>query len=258
LSAVDSRGRTVRLPACPRRIVSLAPSATELLFEVGAAEQIAGVTTYCDYPPAARAKPKIGDIVLDQEKLSGLQPDVVVTSWSLSPKTSSDLEARGYAVFGIDPQSFEGIAEALLTLGRITGHEAEGRREAEAMMSKVRSVRSFDGPTFYFEHSADPLGTTGPDTYTGRALRQAGGKNIFSGGWRIPIDWESVMARDPELILVAHDRREGLERRAGWKDLRAVRTGRVYFVPKEHFVYPTPRLVDGLEEASRLFHEKNP
>jgi iron complex transport system substrate-binding protein len=255
---LDSRGKQVPLPAHPCRIVSLAPSTTELLYEVGAGDQIAGVTAYCDFPPAARTKPRVGDLVLDPERLSALRPDLIVTSWTLSPKTSSDLETRGYAVFGVDPQSFEEIELALETLGRITGHEREGRTAAEALRARVQAIHAADGPTFYFEHSADPLGTTGPDTYTGRALRRAGGRNIFEGGWHNAIDWEVVMARDPEVILIAHDRRESLERRAGWKELRAVRKGRVYFVPKEHYVYPTPRLAEGLEEAWRLFHEKNP
>ena len=95
------------------------------------------------------------------------------------------------------------------------------------------------------------------ETYLGEALRLAGGRNIFDGGWRL-VDWESVMAKDPEVILIAHDRKEGLDRRAGWKDLRAVKAGRVHFVAKEHFVYPTPRLAEGLEEARRLFHAKGP
>jgi iron complex transport system substrate-binding protein len=91
----------------------------------------------------------------------------------------------------------------------------------------------------------------------GDALRRAGGRNIFDGGWKL-IDWEAVMARDPEVILIAHDRRQGLENRAGWKNLRAVKNGRVHVVALEHYVYPTPRLADGLEEAARIFRAKSP
>lgn len=253
---VDSRGRTVLVPARPERIVSLAPSTTELLFAVGAGSRVAGVTTYCEVPPGARAQ-KIGDIVLDWERLAAIRPDLILAAPSISKKTCSDLEAKGYAVFGVDPQSFEEIAGALETLGGMTGHGDEGRRAAEALRARVRAVAPPAGPTFYFEHSADPLGTTGPESYAGRALRQAGGRNVFDGGWKL-VDWESVMAKDPEVILIAHGRKEGLDRRAGWKDLRAVKGGRVHFVAKEHFVTPTPRLVVGLEEAARLFHAKGP
>jgi cobalamin transport system substrate-binding protein len=254
----DSRGKVVLVPPRPARIVSLAPSTTELLFAVGAADQIAGVTTYCDFPPEAKAKPKVGSIVIDFEALAALKPDLVVTAWSITRKTGAEIEAKGYTVFGIDPHSFEEIAAALVRLGEMTGHAEEGRKAAETVLARVRAVPPLDGPTFYFEHSADPMGTAGTDTYTGRMLARAGGKNIFDGAWRNQIDWETVMSKDPEVILIGHGRREGLERRAGWKDLRAVKHGRVHFVDKEYFIYPTPRLVRGLEEASRLFHAKNP
>jgi iron complex transport system substrate-binding protein len=253
----DSRGKSVSLAWPPRRIVSIIPSATELLFAVGAGEQVAGVTTYCDWPPEAKSKPKIGDIVVDYERLAMLKPDVVITYGSQTKKTSAEIEAKGYAVFSVEPHSFEEIIHALRTLGGLTGHEAEGERAAAALEARVRAVVASPGPTFYFEHSAEPLGTTGPDTYTGDALRRAGGRNIFNGGWHL-IDWETVMASDPDVILIAHERRQGLENRAGWKNLRAVKTGRVHFVALEHYVYPTPRLADGLEEAARIFREKNP
>ncbi len=253
----DSRGMTVRVPHPPRRIVSIAPSTTELLFAVGAGEQVAGVTTYCDWPAGAKAKPKVGDIVVDAERLAALAPDLVLTAYAVTRQTTADLESRGHVVFAVDPRTFEEIASALALLGGITGHAEEGARAAEALRARVGAVRPAPGPTFYFEHSAHPLGTTGPETYAGEALRRAGGRNVFDGGWRT-VEWESVVARDPEVILIAHDRREGLERRAGWRDLKAVRAGRVRFVPKEHFVYPTPRLADGLETAAGIFHEKSP
>jgi len=256
LPVVDSRGKTVLVPARPARIVSLAPSTTELLFAVGAGGQVAGVTTYCEVPAGAKVQ-KVGDIILDWEKLAGIGPDLILAAPSISKKTCQDLESKGYVVFGVDPRSFEEIAKALETVGGITGHGEEGRRAAEALRARVRAVAPSSGPTFYFEHSADPLGTTGPESYVGEALRLAGGRNVFEGGWRM-VDWESVMAKDPEVILIAHDRKEGLERRAGWKDLRAVKAGRVHFVAKEHFVYPTPRLAEGLDEAARIFRAQNP
>jgi len=251
----DARGKRVAVPVHPRRIVSLAPSTTELLFAIGAGEQVAGVTTYCDWPPEARLKPKVGNIVLDLEKLAALGPDLVLTAGTITRNGTDALEAKGLPVFAVDPEGFEEIGRALEMLGGMTGHAREGAAAAKALRERVRDLTPGAGPTFYFEHSADPLGTTGPDTYIGRALALAGGKNIFDGGWRNRIDWEMVLQRDPEVILIAHERKEGLESRAGWKDLRAVKAGRVHVVAKEHYVYPTPRLADGLEEAARLFRE---
>jgi iron complex transport system substrate-binding protein len=254
---VDSRGKTVSIVYPPRRIVSIIPSATELLYAVGAGDQVAGVTTWCDYPPEAKAKPKIGDIVVDYEQLATLRPDVVVTYWAQTKKTSADIESKGIPLFSVEPHSFEEIIRSLRMLGTMTGHEAEGERAAAELERRVNAVAAEPGPTVYFEHSPEPMGTTGPDTYIGDALRRAGARNIFEGGWHL-IDWEAVMKRDPEVILITHDRREGLERRAGWSNLRAVKNKRVYFVAKEHFLYPTPRLVKGLEEVAGILREKNP
>ena len=254
---VDSRGKTVRIVYPPRRIVSIIPSTTELLFAVGAGGQVAGVTTWCDWPPEATSKPKIGDIVVDYEKLTALKPDVVVTYWSQTKKTSADIESKGIPLFSVEPHSFEEISRSLRMLGTMTGHEAEGEKAASELEARVKAVVAAPGPTVYFEHSPEPLGTTGPDTYAGDALRRAGARNIFEGGWHL-IDWEAVMKRDPEVILITHDRKEELERRAGWSNLRAVKNKRVYFVAKANYLYPTPRLVNGLEEAARIFREKNP
>jgi iron complex transport system substrate-binding protein len=252
---VDARGKTVKVPAPPRRIVSIAPSATEMLFEVGAGAQVAGVTAYCSYPAAARERPKVGSLVLDYESIAALKPDLIVTVTSITREKTAELERKGYAVFGADAGTFEEMARMLRALGEATGHPEEGARAADGLLARVSKVKAEPGPTFYFEHSSDPLGTSGPESYVGDALRRAGGRNVFDGGWRL-IDWESVLARDPEVILIAHDQREGLERRAGWSGLRAVKGRRVHFVSKDHYVYPTPRLAEGLEEAHRIFHEK--
>jgi iron complex transport system substrate-binding protein len=254
---VDARGKSVTVVYPPRRIVSIIPSTTELLYCVGAGGQVAGVTTYCDWPPEAKSKPKVGDIVVDYETLAMLKPDVVVTSWSTTKKVAGEIERKGYPVFSVEPRTFEEIADSLRKLGAMTGHEAEGEKAASTLEARVKAVVAPPGPTVYIEHSPEPLGTTGPDTYMGDAIRRAGGRNVFEGGWHL-VDWEAVMARDPDVILIAHDRRYGYETRAGWSKLRAVKNKRVYFVAKEHYMYPTPRLADGLEEAARIFREKAP
>ncbi|MFN3487147.1 MAG: helical backbone metal receptor, partial [Planctomycetota bacterium] len=182
----DGRGKLVRVPEPLRRIVSIAPSATELLFAAGAGDLLVGATRYCDWPPEARAVPRVGDIVIDYERLASLRPDLVVTAYSITRGTTAELEAKGYGVFAVDPDTFEEIGEALRALGDLAGRSESGRRAAEALLERVRSVRPADppGPTFYFEHSADPLGGAGPETYVGDALRRAGGRNVLEGGWR--------------------------------------------------------------------------
>lgn len=253
----DARGKSIRIPVPPQRIVSILPSATELLFAAGAGGQVAAVTTWCLHPPEALQKPKIGAIVVDGERLAAVKPDLVVTTERMTRQATADLEAAGYAVYSIDPVDVPSIADSLRRLGEITGHAEEAGRAAAAFLARVEAVKAAPGPSVYFEHSAEPLGTTGPASFVGDLLQRAGGRNVFDGGFRLT-DWESVLARDPDVILVSHDRRD-LDRRAGWAGLKAVKAGRVHYVDKMLYIYPTPRLAEGLEEAARLLrHAKSP
>ncbi len=249
----DARGKSVRIPFPPKRIVSILPSATELLFAAGAGGQVAAVTTWCLHPPEALKKPKIGAIVVDGERLAAVKPDLIVTTERMTRQTTADLEAAGYTVYSIDPVDVPSIADTLRRLGEITGHVEEAGRAAAAFLARVEAVKAAPGPSVYFEHSAEPLGTTGPESFVGDLLRRAGGRNVFEGGFRL-VDWESVLARDPDVILVSHDRRD-LDRRAGWANLKAVKAGRVHYVDKMLYIYPTPRLAAGLEEAARLLRD---
>ncbi len=243
------------------RIVSIVPSVTELLFAVGAGNQVVGVTNYCIYPPEAKEKEKIGDLVVNYEKIIALNPDVVMSSDRLVRKTNEELTKMGLTVVKTEANSFEEIAEQLRQLGRLTGHESKGEEVARKMMERVRAVeeqvKGKPQPTVFFETTFDPILTAGEDTYTGDAIRRAGGKNIMNDIDRpwAQVSWEVILKRDPDVILIAHEMKDRLKSRAGWSDLKAVKTGRVALVPKEEFVLPTPRLVKGLERAAKLFHE---
>lgn len=245
------------------RIVSIVPSVTEMLFAVGAGDQVAGVTTYCDYPAEARAKEKIGDMRLNFEKVLALKPDVVMTVERMTRETCRALERMGIRVVDVYGESFEEIAEQLRRLGRLTGHPERGEEQARRLTERVRAVeervRGRLQPSFFFESSFDPLWTVTSKAYSGDAIRRAGGRNIMDdveGTW-LEVSWEVVLAHDPDVIFIAHEQTSNLAGRAGWERLKAVKNGRVYVVPKEAFIYPTPRLADGLELAARLLHEKD-
>lgn len=250
---VDARGRKVRVPPKPRRIVSLLPSVTELLFAVGAGPQVVAVSRYCSYPPEVKALPTLGDLAVDPEALVALKADLVVGGVSQNRVAIEGLEQRGFSIFAVEAQGFEAMQTMLRLLGDATGHAEEGARRAEEVRRRVEELTATRAapPSVYFEHSVDPVGTAGTETFIGDLIRRAGGANVIEGGWRL-IDWELVLAKDPDVILVAHGRRADLERRAGWAGLKAVKAGRIHTVPKEHFVYATPRLVEGLAEVRRI------
>ena len=243
------------------RIISLVPSVTEMLYEIGAADQLVGVTDYCVYPPEAAKKEKIGGITINYEKVLALQPDAAFTRSTMTSGTNDDLKRMGIRVVMIDAETLEEIARELKRLGRLTGHAEQGDRAAKDLWDRVRavekSVKGKSRATVYIETTSEPIGTAGTDSYTGDAIRRAGGKNIFDDfghPWG-QVSWESVLKADPDVILIVHDKPVSLESRPGWAELKAVRTGRVHKVPKSEFLYPTSRLVLGMERAAKLFHE---
>jgi iron complex transport system substrate-binding protein len=254
---VDSRGKTIRIAYPPRRIVSIIPSTTELLYAVGAGDQIAGVTTWCDWPPEAKSKPKIGDIQVDYEKLTMLKPDVVVTYWSQTKKTSTDIESKGIPLFSVEPHSFEEIIRSLRMLGRMTGHDAEGEQAASALEARGEGGGRGAGADGLLRAQPRAARHDGARDVCGRRAAPRGGAEHLRRRLA-PDRLGSGDEARPRGDLITHDRKEGLERRAGWANLRAVKNKRVYFVAKENYLYPTPRLVNGLEEAARIFREKNP
>jgi ABC-type Fe3+-hydroxamate transport system substrate-binding protein len=243
------------------RIVSILPSVTELIYAVGAEDRLVGVTTYCDYPPEATKKEKIGDIRVNYEKVLALRPDVVMSAERMTRDTNRAIEALGIPVLDMYGESFEEIAEVMRRLGRVTDHAARGEAEAEALLKRVRAVeervKGKPRPRVFFESSYDPLWSVSGKSYVGDVIARAGGDNVMADmrdPWG-PVSWEVVVRKDPDVILIAHGASAGAELRAGWSNLKAVRTGRVHVVAKEEFIYPTGRLVLGLERAAKLFHD---
>ncbi|MBI2931453.1 MAG: cobalamin-binding protein [Planctomycetes bacterium] len=243
------------------RIVSIVPSVTEMLFAVGAGEQVVGVTTYCAYPPEAQSKEKVGDLTVNVERIVALKPDVVMTAEHMTRDACRALDRFGIRVLDVTAESLEEIAGQLQRLGRLTGHREQGEEAARRLLDRVRvveeGVRGKPMPTVFVEFSSDPIWSVSSRGYAGDVIRRAGGRNIvedLAGAWGA-VSWEVVLSRDPDVILVAHDRTADVTSRPGWSGLKAVKGGRVHVVPKEAFVYPTARLADGLELAARLLHE---
>lgn len=232
-------------------IVSVAPSATELVYEVGAGDRLVGVTTWCRWPPEAQAKEKIGDVTPDYEKILSLQPSFVVSSEELVPNTNAMLRKLQLDVVTVDAKTFEDIAAALRMLGGRLG--TDGETPARRLMERVRAVEArvagLPRPTVYFEVSSNPPESTGPDTYVGQVIARAGGQNIFErGGWIMEASWEEVLKRDPDVLVFTH---AAPTHRPGWSKLH----GRVCVVDGDNYVVPTSRLATALEEMAGLLHE---
>lgn len=257
----DLAGREVPVPVAVKRIVSIVPSVTEMLFAAGAGDLVVGVTTYCEYPPEARQLPKIGDMRVNYEAVVALAPDLVVSSHDLAAKSNEQLRGLGYPVLGLDPKNLAEVAAGLRLLGEVTGRKEAAERAAvdherriEAILARVRNVTR--RPTVYLEASSQPHAAA-PGMTADEIIRLAGGTNIitetYAGKW-IPISWELVLARNPEVVVLAHDYPPHPRERPGWAGLRAVKAGRVFDWDKAHFMFPTPRLAVGLELLAKTLH----
>ncbi len=264
---VDAIGRRIMLPHFPRRIVSLAPSVTEVLFMLGADGRVIGVTTHCDWPEAAKSKLRIGSLLNPNfEAILAARPDLVIASTAGNDRAAVfKLEELGLPVFVTAPRSVRSIIETVESIGRITGCPEQGRRLAAEVEGRLNAIRDrLLGVTprrAFFITWFDPLLTPGRRTFENDVLQLASVQSISAGvdEYYPRYSLEQVLAQDPDVILaVRHSGHPlpNLQQVSGWQRLRSVRSGEVYILD-EVLQHPSPRFVDGVEElAMKLYPER--
>ena len=258
----DDTGAMVRLAAPARRIVSLAPHATENLFAAGAGDRLVGAVAYSDYPEAAASVPRVGGYSsLDLEAIVALKPDLVVAWQSGNADTAVDkLKALGLTVYQTQPDRLEDIPASIENLGRLAGSEKVARRAAADFRQRLAALRKrystrLAVPVFY-QVWHRPLLTVGGAQIISDVIRLCGGENIFAGlAAKAPsVGVEAVLAADPEAIVASGMGKNtpvGLEDWRRWKHMKAVARGNLFFVPSDLMHRPTPRLLDGAELLCR-------
>lgn len=275
LTVTDSLGRKLTLEESPRRIISLTPSNTECLFELGAGERVVGVTSFCDYPAEAKEREKIGGFAartISIEAIVALKPDLVLAGDRNQLSVIETLEQLGVPVLSVKVRGFEDLYTQLLQLGQILDCEASAQQQVETLKHTVDTVRkrtanipSAQRLRVYWEVFDEPLMSCGPRSIIGQLLTLAGAVNIFEEvNDEFPqIGAEAVITRNPQVILGPELMRarsmnlEHLRARPGWSEIDALKTGRLYILPDEIVARPTPRLVRGLVQiASLLYPER--
>lgn len=258
----DDTGATVRLPAQARRIVSLAPHATELLFAAGAGGRLIGAVEYSDYPEAAKRVPRVGGYSNpDLECIVALKPDLVLV-WQSgnAAATVSRLKSLGLQVYQSQPDRLEDIPASIEKLGRLAGSETAARRAAAGFRQRLEALRTRYStrppvPMFY-QAWHQPLLTVGGSQIISDVIRLCGGENIFAGlAAKAPsVSVEAVLAADPEAIVASgmgHDTPIGLDDWRQWKRMKAVARGNLFPISADLMQRPTPRLLDGAEQLCR-------
>jgi iron complex transport system substrate-binding protein len=266
-SVRDMTGREVEVPRTVTRVVSLAPSLTEILFALGAGDLIMGVTDFCDYPPEAAAKPKVGTVLApNPEAILALQPDLVLaTTEGNRQETVLLLDRVGLPTFVVRPEGLEGIYASIRAVGRLLGRPARANALVEVMRSRVswvvQQVRGRPRVRVLYVLWPDPLITAGRGSVIDALIGAAGGENVAGRiALRYPrLGLEEALRVDPEVILLAGMgsrplRPEAVAGWEGWRVLGAVRAGRVRGLDGDLLHRPGPRIVEGLEAIARALH----
>ena len=272
ITLTDGLGREVTLESPAQRIVSLAPSNTEILFAVGAGDQVVGRDEFSNYPESVSGLPSVGGSYnkYNYESIVALQPDLVLAAEINTAEQVQALEDLGLKVFLLpNPSDLDEMYTRLMTVAKLTGHQAETERLVESLKQRVASVKlkvaasSIRPKVFYeLDGTQDPSApwTFGQGTFLDALVAMAGGENA-AGGLKDPyaqISIEELLVQNPDIILLGDSAYgvtpESLKERAGWDAIQAVKDGKVYPFNDDLVSRPGPRLVDGLEALAKIIH----
>jgi iron complex transport system substrate-binding protein len=262
----DEVGRKVELPDSPQRIISLAPSITETLFALGLEGRIAGVTDYCNFPEAAKQKPRIGGIINPNlERIIALKPDLLlVTTEANKAEILTQMAKFQIPVFATSPRSIEGVFKSIRLLGEAT--DTQDRAQELVSQLQVRRqlvldrVKGLKRPRVLMLYDLNPIVAGGHHTYPTDLIQSAGGISITG---ELEQDWprlniEYIVEKDPEIIFVtempsALSGPTALSVLSGWKLTSAVRQNKTYLLD-DRVNHPSPRIIEALELLAKRIH----
>jgi len=267
VTAVDDAGGTVEIEGIPQRIISLAPSNTEILFALGLGKKMVGVTDFCDYPEEAKAVEKIGGIEPNLEKLVSLDPGLILAIGG-DPELISKLEELGLTVAVLNPSDLEGIYRGIELVGKAAGVDeaaaelvAEMREQVDEVTAKTQEVA--ERPKVFYELDAtDPTKpySAGPGTWHDQFIRLAGGTNIAATAemqW-VQFSTEQIIAQNPDIIVLGDAAwgvmPESVAERPGWEVIAAVQNGAICPIDDNLIARPGPRVVEGIKTLAEIIH----
>ncbi len=263
----DALGRAVIMESPPKRIVTLAPNLTEIVFELGLGDRLVGVTRFSNYPPDAARIPKIGSYVnLNVEKIIELAPDLVIATANGNNKMVIELLGHsGIPVYVVNPRNLREVIHTIAILGNPLGVRKRAKELAKRMNFRVdnivRKVKGLKRPLVFLQINIKPIMTVNGNTFHNDLIRLAGGKNMAED---LPVTYprismEEVICKKPEVIIISSMERGGSFEAARkkwmkWPNIPAVKDGRVYLVNSDLLDRSSPRLIKGLETVAKLIH----
>lgn len=265
IRVVDDADRTVVLANPARRIISLAPNTTELLFAAGAGKYVVGTVRFSDYPARAKAIPVVGDAnMINMERIISLRPDLIIV-WShvdLSGQLNK-LKILGVPIYYSEPRRLEDIPRSISDLGKLAGTSSEAEHAAEQFKERMAVIRQkYAGRppiTVFYQVWRRPLMTVGGRQMINDVIELCGGVNIFQGlSVTVPtVNPESVVAANPDVIVTDYDD-GGDDGMAGWramKGLHATAWGNLIGLNSPAMGRPSPRILDGADSLCKAFDD---
>lgn len=262
VTVTDDAGRTLTLESPAQRIVSLAPSMTELLFSLGAGERVVGVMAHSDFPPRAADIPVVGQHDgLDLERILSLQPDLIVAWQSGNPQGALlRLQSLGLPVYVAEPASLDDIAIQLQNLSALTGRSMPGDAMAASFRDQLATLRdrysAAEPIAVFYQVWNNPLITAGGGELIDDMIRLCGGRNIFGDlpvGPKVSV--EAVLQRRPAVIVgsgIDGERPAWLDEWQRWSELPAVQQGHIYHIEPDIIQRHSLRAIEGAGQLCRL------
>ena len=256
---IDEQGRAVKINPDPQRIISLAPSVTETLFALGLSDRIVGVTSYCDYPPEAAQKERVGDTMRPSlEKIIALKPDLVIASTaSQLEQFVQRLDELGVPIYVSNPRLLDDVLSSIERIGEITGVKERALELSRTLRGRIDAIErksaALGKPKVLFILGTEPLITVGKASFVSDLIRRAGGESISDD---VSDDYpqyslETAVAKQPEVIFLQAGESDLPSR---LKQTPAARADRVYRLNDDLLLRPGPRIVDGLEQMAAKIH----
>ncbi len=266
VAVIDDLGRSINLTGTPQRIVSTAPTPTEILFAVGAGSQVVGVDDYSDYPAAAANLTKVGSTQLNSEAILGLKPDLIISSDLVPTAQLDQFQQQGIQYVVLAARTINDVFKDIKLVGTITGHSQEANTLVSQLQDRVDAVTSktlaenVSKPKVYVEYY--PMWTYGPGSFGDDLIRLAGGTNIAANASAeyASITDETVIAANPDIIVYTsgpmsnETNFDTLAARPGWSGISAIANSKVYSLNDDLISRYGPRIVDALEDLAQTIH----
>jgi iron complex transport system substrate-binding protein len=263
----DPIGRTLSVPENPKRVVALAPSITEIVFELGQSHRLVGATRYSNYPSAAGRLPKVGSYVqLSLEKIVALNPDLCIAIKDGNPKPVVDrLQAMQIPVYVVNPYNLETVIKTIRALGRLLNANEKANLLSSSIEERLQRVRigvakRKRSPRVFVQIGISPIISIGTGTFIHDLITTAGGINVAAGRAPYPrFSREQVLALSPDVMIITSMARQAAFEKVKrewhrYKQIPAIRDQRIHLVDSDIFDRPSPRLIDALELVAALIH----